>query len=1013
MGSITQFATPPQQQQAQQSYAPSQPQAAPAPAGGSYAARSAAAHAGSTTNSVVSSPTTATMPAPSPQPHQQAAASPAHHKEAHDAAQQTRILTDATRKVQEHSYYMKQAMDRDDLPQVLDRAMFMVGELGEHRNMMLNPKNYYELHMRALDDMPNLEEYFMGVEPVSFVYEATQYTPKVLPRLYLQICAASALIRSQDGMDTSILKEIVDEVKCVQNPVRGLFLRHYLLQAFRDKVPDTQEGIDFVMQNFIEMNKLWVRLQHLPGDGKSKEQRRKRERERNELRILVGTNLVRLSQMESAVTSQVYGQEILPKILEQIVACGDPLAQAYLMDCIIQVFPDEYHIETLSILLAVCPKLREKVNIRTILQSLMDRLANYYADEELLDEQDTNQVKQAMATDSFPMFEECVQNVYNARGPKLTSKEVIRLQTALLNFSLKCYPGNMEQLNKCLGVCVNALHQASNAIPVEGTVAPVPVAPKLDDASIAELQKLLSIPLESLALRVLELHHYSDLLACLPWEHRRDVGMAMLHSIVISGGSPPKTPQELEDFFNIVAPVFREEQAVPHQERTERASALLQGLGVSATQESFGPTREEGATMEGPELQEEVNLVSKLIHMLDHEDTDVAFEMLVVARNQLSMARVGSTLVPIVFSALRLADRIYQQENPPKEEEKAQKSIGEPMEAKQDSKEEIEEQAPDASEKDVAEETKSPNEPVVEEGGEAPETGNKNSDLQLTVDRDKAPSNGAVDEAVVAQSPVEKSVSCRKLFVFLQKTIAMLAKSNPELGVRLYLQTAATADALAALGKRDEFRPIMYELISQAFTLYEDEIGDSKAQSRNIKLLIGTLLACRAMSNEEYESLIPKAAQYSAKLLKKPDQCQMVALCAHLFYRTGENDGIMYQNPKRALECLQRALKLADASTTASASYVYLFVDLLDHYVYFFEKENPSITEKYVTGLAALIKEHLKTLTPMASGDAAAINDARAHFDEILRYIKRQKESSDAAVSARFSLIQCDPNFVN
>ena len=535
--------------------------------------------------------------------------------------------------------------------------------------MQLHPKNYYELHMRALDDMPNLEEYFMGIEPVSFVYEATQYCPKVLPRLYLQICAASALIRSQEGQtDTSILDELVEEVKCVQNPVRGLFLRHYLLQAFRDKLPDSPDGILFVMNNFIEMNKLWVRLQHLPGDGKSKEQRKKRERERNELRILVGTNLVRLSQMETAVTSQVYGHEILPKILEQIVVCGDPLAQAYLMDCIIQVFPDEYHIETLSILLAVCPKLRDKVNIRTILQSLMDRLANYYADEELLDEQDTNQVKKAMATDSFPMFEECVQNVYNARGPKLTSKEVIRLQTALLNFSLKCYPGNMEQVNKCLGVCVDALHQASNAIPAEGTVDDAKMAPKLDEASIAELQKLLSIPLETLALKVLELYYYSDLLACLPWENRRDVGMAMLHSIVISGGSPPKTPQELEDFFSIVAPVFREEQAVPHQERTARASALLQGLGVTATEESFGPTGDEPVMVEDSEMQEEVNLVSKLIHLIDHEDTDVLYEMLIVARNHLSMARVGSFLVPIVFSALRLADRIYAEENPQKED---------------------------------------------------------------------------------------------------------------------------------------------------------------------------------------------------------------------------------------------------------------------------------------------------------------------------------------------------------
>ena len=135
--------------------------------------------------------------------------------------------------------------------------------------------------------------------------------------------------------------------------------------------------------------------------------------------------------------------------------------------------------------------------------------------------------------------------------------------------------------------------------------------------------------------------------------------------------------------------------------------------------------------------------------------------------------------------------------------------------------------------------------------------------------------------------------SCRKVFVFLQKTVAMLAKSNPELGVKLYLQTALAADTLAALGRREEFGPIMYELILQAFSLYEEEIGDSKAQSRNIKALIGTLMACRALSNEEYESLIPKAAQYSAKLLKKPDQCQMVALCAHLFYTTRE--GVSYE----------------------------------------------------------------------------------------------------------------------
>jgi vacuolar protein sorting-associated protein 35 len=124
-----------------------------------------------------------------------------------------------------------------------------------------------------------------------------------------------------------------------------------------------------------------------------------------------------------------------------------------------------------------------------------------------------------------------------------------------------------------------------------------------------------------------------------------------------------------------------------------------------------------------------------------------------------------------------------------------------------------------------------------------------------------------------------------------------------------------------------------------------------------------------------------------------------------------QQDVAGYQNPQRALECLQRALKLADASTTASASYVYLFVDLFDHYVYFFEKGNPSITEKYISGLAALIKEHLTTISPSATFDAVAINDAKAQYDEILRYIQKKKESESPEIAERFNLVQCDAKF--
>lgn len=54
------------------------------------------------------------------------------------------------------------------------------------------------------------------------------------------------------------------------------------------------DSVDFIHLNFAEMNKLWVRMQH---QGHSRD-RERREQERRELRILVGTNLVRLSQLE-------------------------------------------------------------------------------------------------------------------------------------------------------------------------------------------------------------------------------------------------------------------------------------------------------------------------------------------------------------------------------------------------------------------------------------------------------------------------------------------------------------------------------------------------------------------------------------------------------------------------------------------------------------------------------------------------------------------------------------------
>lgn len=225
-----------------------------------------------------------------------------------------------------------------------------------------------------------------------------------------------------------------------------------------------------------------------------------------------------------------------------------------------------------------------------------------------------------------------------------------------------------------------------------------------------------------------------------------------------------------------------------------------------------------------------------------------------------------------------------------------------------------------------------------------------------------------------------------------------MAQDKPEIGVKLYLESALTADRLASKNTtgQEAFGSIAYEFISQSFALYEENAGDSRLQSHGIVAMVGTLLACRSLNKEDYESLVMKVAQYSAKMLRKPEQCAMVAQCSHLFYAVSDDGEVAYSNPPRSLECLQRALKLADACTNSNPANAYLFVDLLEHYLFFFEKNHPAISGNYITGLVALIKEHTESL-------GQSIGDAKAHFAQIVAHIKAMKEKEES--KERFSVI--------
>lgn len=92
--------------------------------------------------------------------------------------------------------------------------------------------------------------------------------------------------------------------------------------------------------------------------------------ERRELRILVGTNLVRLSQLDG-VDLEMYQRTILPSILEQVVNCKDVIAQEYLMEVVIQVRIVRYMDENSPLIIIASRSLRTSSIFTLLVRSFL------------------------------------------------------------------------------------------------------------------------------------------------------------------------------------------------------------------------------------------------------------------------------------------------------------------------------------------------------------------------------------------------------------------------------------------------------------------------------------------------------------------------------------------------------------------------------------------------------------------------------------------------------------------
>lgn len=206
--------------------------------------------------------------------------------------------------------------------------------------------------------------------------------------------------------------------------------------------------------------------------------------------------------------------------------------------------------------------------------------------------------------------------------------------------------------------------------------------------------------------------------------------------------------------------------------------------------------------------------------------------------------------------------------------------------------------------------------------------------------------------------------------------------------MRLFLQGALAIDQIGF----DNHETVAYEFMSQAFSLYEEEISDSKAQLAAITLIVGTLEQISCFSEENSEPLRTQCALAASNLLKKPDQCRGVATCSHLFWsgKSLASDRKETHDGKRCVDCLKKGGRTAKQCMDISVQ-VQLFVELLNHYIYFHEKGNDQINVQTLNQVIGKIKEELGNLESSDETEQITI-----HFNNTLKHLKARLETPDA-----------------
>ena len=524
---------------------------------------------------------------------------------------QEKFLDEALNIVRIQSFHIRKTIENSNLRQCLKETATMLNEL---KTSNLSPRNYYQLYTTVFDQMQYVEQAFKEEHRrgrrIETLYESVQQASGIIPRIYLTITAGSVYIQSLEVKPKDILNELLGMIKGVQNPLRGLFGRYFLLKMVKDKLPDlgneyieeggsVEDTLKFILQNLEEMNRLWIRLSM----GCSGNEKFLKEKERNELKVLVGENILRLSSLEG-LTLEIYKNDVLPKLINILLDSKDMISQYYLMECIIFAFPNDYNTKCMNLILDTCTKLLPTVDIKSLFINLMDKLSKIIGEQ--------REIESISNDDIFGLLRQNIDKIISDQS-NIDKYKLLELLAAFMKFTLKCNPNKIEYVNHILSSACNILSKDIGKISNEG---------------IKIIVKLLSSPLDSLVLAIFEMNQYPILMNYLDYSSRKTLALRIVESLT-------KLKEKLNSSQKISTLI-------------EFIRSLLEDSPDSFDSEAF-------------EFEYEMQSVAKLIFFVNDSDVTnmtTMYSQLKVIFSKGGLKRMKYTIPPLISAYLLLTSKL-------------------------------------------------------------------------------------------------------------------------------------------------------------------------------------------------------------------------------------------------------------------------------------------------------------------------------------------------------------------